>query len=135
MCGRVVWVKHVHLTRFRFCSRRCAGAWVSMTWPRTSSLERALHDVLNGLGIPFEIEYHIGPYSVDIAFPDARLVVEADGSYWHRTAKQLAKDRGKDTYLERHGWTVVRFTEDAIRESAVACIAAIMPKLAPHQKR
>ena len=130
MCDRLVEVKPSLVSRFRFCSRRCAGHWVSMTWPRTSSLELALHEELRARGIAFEVEHKIGRYAVDIAFPSVRLAVEADGAYWHGTPKQVAKDRVKDEYLAREGWRVARFSEAAIRESAAACVDTLMPMLA-----
>lgn len=134
MCGATALVKPSLVARFRFCSRRCAGAWVSNTWPRTSSLETALHDELARRGIPFDAEYAIGPYTVDIAFPSAQLVVEADGAYWHGTERQQAKDRRKDTYMQNHDWTVLRLDEAAINASPAACVDAIMlmlPRLPP----
>lgn len=126
MCGATVLVKACHQERFRFCSLRCAGSWVSNTWPRTSSIERALHEELRLRGLAFDIEYAIGPYTVDIAFPSGRVVIEADGAYWHGTERQQAKDRRKDAYLRNHGWTVIRLTEAAIKESPAACIDTIM---------
>src|SRR5262245_19844533 len=101
MCRATVLVKACHQDRFRFCSRRCAGAWVCNTWPRTSSIERALHDELAARGVTFEVEYAIGQCTVDIAFPASRLVVEADGMYWHGSEEKQAKDRRRDAWLRR----------------------------------
>lgn len=131
MCGTTALVKRSLVSRFRFCSRRCAGSWVSNTWPRTSSIERALHESLWLRGVPFEIEHAIGPWTVDIAFPIARLVVEADGTYWHGRDKQKATDRRKDAYMRSHGWRVLRFTEVAITASPDACVDEIMRWLPP----
>ena len=128
-CGKEVWVKAAKLHEFRFCSRRCQGSWVNNTWPRTSSIEIALREALSRRSIAFAPEYSIGPYTVDIAMPDHRLAIEADGTYWHGTAHQQARDRQKDGYLHSVGWRVLRFTEVAIRANADACAAEIAAAL------
>jgi very-short-patch-repair endonuclease len=79
--------------------------------------------------ILFVTEYRIGPYLVDIAFPDRMLAVEADGSYWHGRPKQQAKDRRKDEYATSHGWTIIRLGEVAIRADVAACVDVIAETL------
>ncbi len=55
------------------------------------------------------VEYRIGPYVVDIAFPSFKLIVEIDGVVSHHQNKgQRFKDDCKDMLLARHGWDVIR---------------------------
>ena len=72
-------------------------------------------DLFVKAGLVFTPQRVIGPYIVDFAFPDVRLVVECDGSYWHSLPGKPAKDRQKDGYLRRHGWRVIRLLETDIR--------------------
>lgn len=133
MCGTIKLVKPSLVSRFRFCSRRCSGAWVATTWPRTSSLERALITELTRRDIQFVHECPIGPYTVDFAFPEHRLVVEADGSYWHGLEKQQSKDARKDSYLISHNWKVLRLPESEIRSDIIDCVDRISILLQTHR--
>lgn len=55
------------------------------------------------------IEYRIGPYVVDMAFPSYKLVIEIDGVISHHQNKgQRFRDEFKDILLARQGWYVVR---------------------------
>jgi very-short-patch-repair endonuclease len=47
-----------------------------------------------------------GPFFLDFACTEARLVVELDGG---QHAEQLAYDARRTAYLERAGWRVIRF--------------------------
>lgn len=47
--------------------------------------------------------------SADIVAPSLRLVVEVDGSWWHREKQR--QDQAKSLALGRAGWTVVRVRE------------------------
>jgi len=46
---------------------------------------------------------------VDIVLDDLKVVVEFDGSYWHR--KKVDKDREKTVLMEEAGWQVIRVRE------------------------
>lgn len=129
MCGKEVAVKPSLVSRFRFCSRRCTGAWVNKQWPRTSSIEKRLHDELTSRGVSFLIEHAIGPFVVDIAFPASMLAVEADGDYWHGRPQQQSKDRQKDGYLSRNGWRILRLTESEINADVKECVDRIITLL------
>lgn len=126
MCGKIVAVKPSLVSRFRFCSRRCAGAFVATTWPRTSSIERALHEELAARGVAFVTEHRVGQFAVDIALPELRIAVEADGTYWHGRPAQVAKDERKDRWLTQRGWTVLRLSEARIRANVGECVDEIM---------
>src|SRR5437763_1864515 len=69
--------------------------------------ERALWRVLRDrqLGWRFRRQFVIGPYIADFACPEARLVIEADGSQ-HAI---LGDHDRRDALLARSGWRVLRF--------------------------
>lgn len=129
MCGKEVWVKRAKVSEFRFCSRRCQGSYTSKQWPHESSIEQALQSEFIHRNIPFEAQYAIGPYVVDFAFPESRLAVEADGTYWHGNDKQQAKDRRKNGFLKKTGWNVLRLGEKDIKANTSACVDRIVSLL------
>lgn len=90
-------------------------------------------------------EYPIGPYCVDFCFPKYKLVVEADGDWWHgnpvwmkergRTTlhpiqkKMIRLDKAKDTYLKNHDWKILRFWERQVYRETSCCIDDIRKKM------
>jgi very-short-patch-repair endonuclease len=72
----------------------------------------------------------IGPYRVDFAFPDCRVVVECDGHDYHeKTKEQARRDKRRDRYLTGEGWRVYRFTGSEIFQNADRCVAEIVSVL------
>ncbi len=51
-------------------------------------------------------------FDVDILVPDLRLVVEYDGSFWHRDKHD--QDCDKTDRLQRNGWRVIRVREQPL---------------------
>jgi very-short-patch-repair endonuclease len=91
-----------------------------------TSIERSMMDALDHAGIPYKFQYVIGDkFLCDIAFPNAMLIVECDGTYWHSTPKQRRRDAGKDAYLQACGYTVLRFSDKQIENNIVACVQVI----------
>lgn len=62
--------------------------------------------------IPYTLtrQYQIGPYYVDFAHLDSRVVIEIDGAAYHSTPEQIERDQYRQQFIERQGWTVTRFT-------------------------
>lgn len=91
----------------RFCSNRCYRASDSET-----SIERSVREALERLRLDHAPQAGIGPWVVDFLVGE-RLVVEADGSYWHSLRPHV--DRRKTADLESRGYTVWRLSEEEIR--------------------
>jgi very-short-patch-repair endonuclease len=89
--------------------------------------ERALWRVLRErqLGWRFRRQFVIGPYIADFACPEARLVIEADGSHH---AEPGDHDR-RDAFLERSGWRVLRFWDNEILENRDGVLQRIIETL------
>ena len=77
--------------------------------------------------LAFEIAYHLPVahdthkiqagaklWDVDICIPEALLIIEFDGSYWHRD--RASQDRAKARHLRSHGWRVVRVREAPLKK-------------------
>ncbi len=99
--------------------------------PPASALERLLFGVLAAGGLP-------GPHRqvplsgrsdvigiVDAAYPDAQLVLEADGRRWHDRVAAAAKDRWRDAAVARVGWQTLRFVYELLRDDPAEVCAIV----------
>ena len=76
-----------------------------------SRLERRFPPFCDDYGIPrpaFNVT--IGPYTVDAAWLDARLVVELDSRAFHSDPTAFERDRRRDADLQSWGYRVIRIT-------------------------
>lgn len=96
--------------------------------PRPSHLEAGFALHLKARGITgFEREYKFHParkWRFDFAFVDQRIAVEIEGATWsggrHTRGRGFALDCAKYNCAALMGWTVLRFTAEAI-ESGDGC--------------
>jgi len=65
------------------------------------------------LGVRFRRQDPIGPYIADFACRNRRLVIETDGD----SHTIVMKDYLRDRWFIDNGWTVVRFSDDAVVRS------------------
>jgi hypothetical protein len=73
----------------------------------------------------YEVKLGPRPYLMDIAFPQIKLDIEADGGTFHNAPEQVARDHKRDSLLRNAGWTVVRFKDDEIKDNIGAVIDRI----------
>ena len=59
---------------------------------------------------PSESEYPIGPFFADRAWPELHVVVEIDGTRFHRDGKRMEGDNARQDFMRHRGWAVTRFT-------------------------
>lgn len=83
---------------------------------KDTSIEIAVQNELNILGIKFEKQKRIGPYFVDIFIPSHNVAIECDGDYWHSFEDRKERDRLRDEWLESQGVVVLRLPEYAIKK-------------------
>jgi very-short-patch-repair endonuclease len=76
-----------------------------------SAAERRMTALLRGAGltgwqrgVPFQ------RWTIDFAFPGARLAIEVDGWAYHSDVDRFRADRHKGNALVRAGWRLLRFT-------------------------
>ena len=72
----------------------------------------------------------IGRYRPDMLWREARLIVELDGKDAHRTPAQLIADADRQAYLERRGYTVIRFSWEEVQFQAASVAARVREHLA-----
>ncbi len=78
---------------------------------KSTSAEAALWNILksrNLEGRKFRRQQSIGNYIVDFCCPSEKLVIELDGDA-HGDYHKIEEDKHRDKYLERLGFTVLRF--------------------------
>jgi very-short-patch-repair endonuclease len=74
-------------------------------------------------GRPFE------RWTIDIAFPEAKLAIEVDGWAWHTDVDRFRSDRRKGNALVRAGWQLLRFTWHDLTNRPAYVIAEIRAAL------
>lgn len=89
---------------------------VELADPRAESPPESRMRVLIVLdGLAPEVQYWVGEYRVDLAFPQQRLAVEYDGQ-WHGDLLRVGPDRERLNALQAMGWEVVFVTARLLRE-------------------
>jgi very-short-patch-repair endonuclease len=76
-----------------------------------SAFERLLMRELKKSRLPLpECQSPIGEFRVDFAYPEQRLVIEADGYRWHEGRAAWERDRLRISELAASGWQVLLVT-------------------------
>lgn len=76
-----------------------------------SAAERRLVKLLREAGITgWKVNYPVGGYKVDVAFPGAKIALETDGWAFHSDADAFQVDRKRQNAIALLGWQVLRFT-------------------------
>ena len=77
-------------------------------------------------GYKFKRQQPIGPYIVDFACFDARLVIEIDGG---RHADAVRSDSIRDAWLAREGFRILRFWNNEVLENTEGVMQEILLSL------
>ena len=94
--------------------------------------EQIIERGLNNLGIKTKKEFGVSKdgkrYRLDLAVfcRRGRIAIECDNLKAHSGAVQMGKDKKKDAFLERHGWHVIRLTEQGINERLDYCLGIVV---------
>lgn len=84
--------------------------------PTESELESRLAAVIASLDVGQPVRQLALPWRtsargrVDFAFPEHRLIIEADGRAWHAMSSAFDTDRMRDNLAQIAGWRVIRVT-------------------------
>lgn len=86
--------------------------------------ERALWAFLakSQTGAKFSRQMPVGPWFADFLCRELSLVVELDG-FSHDVAPE--RDARRDAWMAAHGFTVLRFTNDDVRDNVEGVVTAI----------
>ena len=91
-----------------------------------TAIEIAVGKALDVLGAAYESQKVIGRCIVDYYLPEHNMVIECDGHYWHSLPKNKARDDRRDAWLRSQGYTVVRLTEEAIRQDPYSAVTTAL---------
>jgi very-short-patch-repair endonuclease len=98
--------------------------------PPASRLERLLTDVLTAGGLPMPVRQHplpsrLGPGRVDVAYPAARLIIEADSRRWHTRSADFETDRLRDNEATLLGWKILRYTWARVKNDPLGVVREV----------
>jgi very-short-patch-repair endonuclease len=79
-------------------------------------------------GVHVRKQAPIGPYVVDFAIHEQKLVIEVDGEH-HFTAEGLVRDVRRDAWLKSIGYRVLRFNTGDLSDSFDGCVQEILAAL------
>jgi very-short-patch-repair endonuclease len=133
MCGKAFyWSPSRHkANNITYCSLACRDAdparhdaLIAMNARQQglspNKVEQRGYALLDSLGVPYERQHVVGgKFCVDAFVPDAGLVIQFDGDYWHgnpkhfpapdaRQRKRMALDQSQDAYMRACGYRVLR---------------------------
>jgi len=93
-----------------------------------SPIETILYNELCKFGIEPELQYKVGVFRIDMAYPEIKLTIECDGHNWHTGEYNWLKDRYRQKRIEEEGWKFERFQGWLIKKYPVACAGKIALK-------
>ena len=67
---------------------------------KISSIQHTLYSILDEMGISYDIEFVIGPFTFDCRIGD--LLIECNGDYWHSIDKVISNDQNKNLYINNY---------------------------------
>jgi very-short-patch-repair endonuclease len=96
-----------------------------------SKAERRCLELIREAGLPEpRTQVRIGAYTVDLLWPEHRVVFEIDGYRFHTSRFAFDRDRRKDTALKAAAYDPNRVSRDQVLFEPFAVIAAIAAALA-----
>ncbi len=99
-----------------------------------SAIEVQLYEAMRQEGLDPVPQYYVQGYYADFAFPDVRILVEADGAV-HEDSAHREHDRKRDWILSRQGWTVKRFHGTTIYHKAGNCAYVVRREVDDRRRR
>jgi very-short-patch-repair endonuclease len=79
-------------------------------------------------GMKFRRQHPVGQYIVDFVCLERKLIIELDGGQ-HALPDEARKDRQRDAWLEKEGYTVVRFWDNEVLMKKNGILDAIRERL------
>ena len=95
-----------------------------------SQAERRCLELIRKAGLPEpRTQLRIAGYTVDLVWPEQRVVFEIDGYSFHTSRFAFDRDRRKDAALKAAGYDPNRLTRDQVMSAPYLAIAAISAAL------
>lgn len=100
--------------------------------PTETDFETLMNQLIARFGLPQpqrQVEIRDGEdrfiHRADFAYPEARLVIEADSLTYHRSPLEIRRDRRQTRQMMDQGWTVLRVTHWEMNNEAAEVAASI----------
>jgi very-short-patch-repair endonuclease len=93
-------------------------------------LWNALSELKKATGLKFRRQHPVQPYILDFACVAVHLAIELDGPSHD---KRQAYDARRTEDLQKLGWTVIRFTNEDVRENLEGVVLTLLAKVAELQ--
>ncbi len=125
-------IKHSEDTKNKL-RENTARLWSEGRFSQVTSIHVKMREFLNTLNLIeiFQEEYQAKYYSLDFAFPDSKIAIECDGTYYHVDPRiypngpkdkiqkrNFGRDKTKNKYLGDRGWKIIRCWETEINDGS-----------------
>lgn len=93
---------------------------------KLTGIEIKLRDGFTALKLDFVMHVTLfSRWQPDFVFEEAKLIVQADGDYWHGKEVTQERDARFNAQASAAGWTIWRFSEEAINTNTKGCVKAV----------
>lgn len=111
--------------------KNTARLWATGVFNRITSIHLKMREFLNTLPLveAFREEYQMVYFSLDFAFPDAKIAIETDGTFYHVDPRvypngpinaiqrrNFGRDKAKNKFADRLEWKIIRVWETEIND-------------------
>jgi len=80
-------------------------------------------------GLAFRRQHPCGPFILDFACLQLKLAIELDGGQHN---ENIQKDAERSSYLQKNGWSVLRFWNNEVLQEMDAVLTEIAQHCNPH---
>lgn len=106
-----------------------AGRYRNGFFKKPSKIHLKVKDFLDSLSISYSEEHHLVYYSLDFGFPEIKICIEVQGSYFHVDPRiypngpvdkiqrrNFGRDIAKKKFLKSLGWSIIEIWEPEIND-------------------
>lgn len=93
-------ISNIAKQRWLDCEYKHKMAKVRASTNKVSSIQLKLYSILDSLGISYDKEYVVGPFTFDCKIND--ILIECNGDYWHSLPKTMSNDETKSKYISKY---------------------------------
>lgn len=107
---------------------------------KETSVERMGYALLCSAGVAYRPQESIHKFCVDAFVPQANLIIQFDGDYWHGNPvefpdpnrlqrRNMQRDQAMDAYLVKCGYSILRFWGSDLKANEAMCLSCLREAL------